>query len=59
MCLPFHQASFKMAQFDLMITFNVIWVLSLTLIAYYVFLIDFLMPTFFGQKKFKFKKLKG
>ena len=45
-----------MAQFDLMIVFNSVWVLSVTFVAHYFFLIEFLIPTFFEVKKFKLKK---
>jgi hypothetical protein len=59
-CLPIPPSERSiMAQFDLVIIFNVVWSLSLTLGFYYAFLIDFLLPNFFETKKFRFKKLKG
>jgi hypothetical protein len=47
-----------MAQFDIMVLFNTMWVLSLTLLLNYALLMNILIPVFFELRKFTFKKVK-
>jgi hypothetical protein len=46
-----------MVQFDSLIIFPLIWSLFLTLTFYYIFLLNTIIPNFFGVKKFRGKKL--
>nr|YP_010533577.1 ATP synthase F0 subunit 8 [Gomphonema parvulum]UXX44728.1 ATP synthase F0 subunit 8 [Gomphonema parvulum] len=46
-----------MAQFDSLIIFPLIWSLLLTLTFHYIFLLNTIIPNFFGVKKFREKKL--
>jgi len=46
-----------MAQFDSLIIFPLLWSLLLTLIFHYSILLDIIIPSFFGVKKFREKKL--
>lgn len=46
-----------MAQLDSLIIFPLIWSLLFVLIIYYSITIDKLIPSFFGVKKFREKKL--
>ena len=46
-----------MAQFDSLIIFSLIWSLLLTLAFHYNFLLNTILPNFFGIKKFREKKL--
>jgi len=46
-----------MAQFDSLIIFPLIWSLLFVLFLYYSMSIEILIPSFFGTKKFREKKL--
>jgi len=46
-----------MAQFDSLIIFPLIWSLLFVLFFYYSISIEILIPSFFGTKKFRTKKL--
>jgi hypothetical protein len=46
-----------MAQFDSLIIFPLLWSLVFVLFLYYSMSIEILIPTFFGTKKFREKKL--
>ncbi len=46
-----------MAQFDSLIIFPLLWSLTFVLFLYYSMSIEILIPTFFGTKKFREKKL--
>ena len=46
-----------MAQFDSLIIFPLLWSLLLTLAFHYTFLLNTIIPNFFGVKKFRGKKL--
>jgi len=46
-----------MAQLDSLIIFPLIWSLLLVLVVYYSITIEKLIPSFFGVKKFREKKL--
>ena len=46
-----------MAQFDSLIIFPLLWSLLLVLFIYYSISINILIPSFFGTKKFREKKL--
>ena len=46
-----------MAQFDSLIIFPLIWSLLFVLFLYYSISIEILIPSFFGTKKFREKKL--
>jgi hypothetical protein len=46
-----------MAQFDSLIIFPLLWSLLLTLILHYNISIGLVIPSFFGVKKFREKKL--
>ena len=48
-----------MAQFDSLIIFPLIWSLLLTLTFHYIFLLNTIIPNFFGVKKFRGKKLEN
>jgi hypothetical protein len=46
-----------MSQFDSLIIFSLLWGLLLSLLLYYNLTIKFLIPSFFGTRKFREKKL--
>ena len=46
-----------MAQFDSLIIFSLLWSLLFVLIIYYSISIEIIIPSFFGVKKFRGKKL--
>lgn len=46
-----------MAQFDSLIIFPLIWSLLFVLFLYYSMSLEILIPSFFGTKKFREKKL--
>ena len=46
-----------MAQFDSLIIFPLLWSLLFVLFLYYNMSIEILIPSFFGTKKFRTKKL--
>jgi hypothetical protein len=46
-----------MSQFDLLIIFSLLWSLTFSLLLYYNMSLKFLIPNFFGTKKFREKKL--
>ena len=46
-----------MSQFDMLIIFPLSWSLTFTLLCYYTISRQFLIPNFFGTKKFRKKKL--
>nr|YP_005090340.1 ATPase subunit 8 [Phaeodactylum tricornutum]ADY18516.1 ATPase subunit 8 [Phaeodactylum tricornutum] len=48
-----------MAQFEVLIVFPLIWALLITLFFHYKLSIEFMIPTFFGTKKFREKKLQS
>ena len=46
-----------MSQFDSLIIFSLLWSLVISLFLYYNLTIKYLIPDFFGTKKFREKKL--